>query len=287
MKSLLLLSLITFCSFNSLKSQSFVNDSNKWYVDYCGFSFETGTSSCETREHRFGNRVIIDSIEYWQVLIDAPNVFFSVPDYYREENGKVFVKETETSQEYLIYDFTAGVGDQIEISYSFTTIQLEVLSVEFIELNSGEIRKMMEVARIGASDFSVFWIEGVGGLRAPMNSERMFDEDVWTELNCYLFNDNLEYSIKDCALTNVDNPVSEEDDLTIYPNPGFDHLYIESNQMDKILFIDIFDLGSNRIIAKQELISPELDINHLTKGVYFLKIIYQDGSNNLLSFLKK
>ena len=73
---------------------------------------------------------------------DNPNPYSGfgalVGEYYREENGLVYMKQNENQEEQLIYNFNLIVGEQFQIENSFL---IEVISIDSITLNSGEKRK--------------------------------------------------------------------------------------------------------------------------------------------------
>ena len=71
-------------------------------------------------------------------------------------------------------------------------------------------------------------------------------------------------------------------ELSVYPNPVIDHININSNE--KIDFVQVTDL-TGKVILK-ETNTNKLNLSHLTKGVYLVKI-KTDKSESIQKIIKK
>lgn len=84
---------------------------------------------------------------------------------------------------------------------------------------------------------------------------------------------------EDCnPLGIIDNEI---DNLSIYPNPVNDKIFIESSENIKV--IQVYDLlGKLELETTQKII----ELNHLVQGVYILKVIHRDGAIRNFKIIK-
>ena len=206
----------------SLFGQVFVNQSNEWLTDDCCYSL--GQTNCSTYKYWFGETVIIDSVSYLRLNSNNPQPLFDVGEYYREENGIVFMKNNINQAEMKIYNFNLSIGEQFEIANSNFNFLIKVLSIDSITLNSGERRKRLNIASSLDTGINTFWIEGIGSVFSPMNPNYMFTLDCWNSLNCFHENDSVEFQIGNCQLSTLKNIEHLEITITSYPNPAKDQV---------------------------------------------------------------
>lgn len=74
----------------------------------------------------------------------------------------------------------------------------------------------------------------------------------------------------------LSNESFESLELSIYPNPVTDQLHIETTKID-IQQVEIFDLNGKRILKLDH--KQNINVSHLAKGLYFLKIKTENGSS--------
>ncbi|KRP10245.1 MAG: hypothetical protein ABR95_06785 [Sphingobacteriales bacterium BACL12 MAG-120813-bin55] len=75
-----------------------------------------------------------------------------------------------------------------------------------------------------------------------------------------------------------------EDELTIYPNPTDNILYISSNK--EIALVEIYTSSGALALSVDDLTSF-LELNSLTNGMYQLVCTFEDGSVLNKSFVKQ
>ena len=73
-------------------------------------------------------------------------------------------------------------------------------------------------------------------------------------------------------------------ELRIYPNPANNELRIINHELRENIDIQIFDIVGKLVLSHPSALSPEtiIDISHLAKGMYFLKI-----GNKTAKFVKE
>ncbi|MFT7604855.1 MAG: hypothetical protein ACI8VT_002448 [Saprospiraceae bacterium] len=275
--------LITLLAYNVSIAQSFVNTSNEWYLeDCCAFQ---GNIDCTTYSYRFGDIITINNLDYRPLITNNSSPLFSLGEFYRELDGKVFMKPFFTEEELLIYDFNLQMGETIEIGFPGSTFELEVIGLDSITLNSGEKRKRMEVySNIGGSD--IYWIEGVGSELSTLNTEYMSSLDCWNQLNCYRADAIIEYEIGNCLLTSANDLIVAETSFLLYPNPVEKILNINLKGERSLSKIEVLDItGKSCIQIYTSEIQP-INVNDLKSGIYLLKLIFQNGEVGVSKFVK-
>lgn len=281
--SLLIIGLL-ICS--SCMCQLFVNTENEWYLDDCCYIFNSGEIDCTTNKFGFGDPVLIGGIEYYPLIANVDYLAFPTGKYFRETNGKVFSKFEQDGEEFLIYDFNVGTGEQFEIGNSNSPTLLEVISIDSVTLNSGEKRKRIEVGLASDLDTKSFWIEGIGSELSTMNTLYMFTSDCWVELNCFHKNNIIEYQHGNCTLTDTEEPVSPKTGFSFFPNPATNQLTLTPATNMKIVFVEIIDLNGNSCIKKDDTNILNVGINGLPKGMYLLKAGFKNGETRAYKFMK-
>src|SRR5690606_4535411 len=96
------------------------------------------------------------------------------------------------------------------------------------------------------------------------------DDPIYSDANWPDVDPQIVFS-EDCnPLGIIDN---ENDNLSIYPNPVNDKIFIESSENIKV--IQVYDL-----LGKLELETTQkiLELNHIVQGVYILKVIHKNGA---------
>lgn len=251
--------------------QSFVNFSNTWFQNtLCS---EYGMNTFYKRDYFFVDSVQIDSLNYFGLSTTSSNI----DDYYlyREIDGKIYYRAKDgLSEEYLIYDFNANIGDTLEIGEPTLNLSMIVVGIDSFELSSGAKRKRLKVeSELGNYPSPEYWIEGIGSFIFPFNPERaMLASNCETELSCYLFNSIVEFTIDDCQLTSTEEQLNEPINLTIFPNPVSGKLKIETEEGVKIQSVELYNVKGIKLNSFQ---SELVDLNGHGPGVYFLKIRYK------------
>lgn len=152
-----------------------------------------------------------------------------------------------------------------ELSESFQPESIIALSTANYILVGGfpnvELEKIYET-----SDGGITWIESVN------TQEALFDVNC-TMTNCFAVGTNgkvyKKENIVSSVLDNIDHPA-----LNIYPNPTKDILSIETNL--SLMEISILNTNGKLIYTSFEY-KDKIDISYLHPGIYFIKVISDNG----------
>lgn len=190
----------------------------------------------------------------------------------RDDNGKVYYVPTDSTTEFLLYDFTAQAGDTLMIYYEFSNGSGELFQyivgwIDSIEIY-GEFHKVIYPEFGGPG-----WIEGVG------NSYGLFAEPFdnisgWcSDLQCMSINDSTYYPYEgtgSCYL-GVGLNENEFEQLSIYPNPSIDgKITIDIEDFSSELSYHIIT-PNGQTVQKGSLNYSQTSIE-LKSGTYFIQI---------------
>jgi hypothetical protein len=208
---------------------------------------------------------------------------------FREENGKVFMRELENmtpTQEYLIYDWNLNIGDVVYVQPEEHETGLVLDAITDTIINEVE-RKVFHLHYEADADLSEIWIEGMGSeLGFPFSGTRNNPISfnflpMTTELLCYYEDGELAWDNPDydeCVMGPiVDNPeLYNDNSLSVYPNPTNGPITIKHNEID-ITIIEIFDALGRMIYCDNNGIKENIDMQEFPAGIYV--IILKDNNN--------
>lgn len=228
------------------------------------------------------------------------NTSYKILDGYHYISRTFLLREDVTTQqvflltiingeenEYLLYNFSMNVGDEIEMLNPFSPFpssggMFTLTSIDNIELVDGTIYKQFNFSPSQGNTISTWnatWIEGIGSLSIVTAPGGNPNFDGVGALSCSFRNGNSFYSnfervhSCDAVLNIVENEILS--DVNIFPNPTSDCFYINSKIDDlKISIIDVMGKVVLEYKAQQC-----YDITSLNKGVYFVKLNSIDGTS--------
>lgn len=286
MKKVILISFILLTS--TVHSQNYLAfpDSNARWVN------ERYVSSYEIYYSRFcmnGEDTTINTFTYTKVNTCSAN---SLSDAYygalRDAAGKVYLVPKDSSNEYLVYDFTANLGDTIENVYTNGYSQdVRVKWIDTININGVDHRRLF----VSEDDFSgpfapgpIYWVEGVGNSQGLFGNNFLpLSSDVYS-LHCMSHSgssvsmdgawSNYSTSLGDCDLT-VSLEEANDNQATsfsIFPNPAKNSLSL--SVPGKVEQVFIYD--SKGALVQQE-ISGQFSVSQLESGIHFIRVISNEG----------
>ncbi|VAW28610.1 hypothetical protein MNBD_BACTEROID06-1523, partial [hydrothermal vent metagenome] len=75
------------------------------------------------------------------------------------------------------------------------------------------------------------------------------------------------------------------DDTYIYPNPGYDFVYLASEQKPNL--VEIFNSLGKKVTHLTSINANKIEINKLKKGVYFIRVMYADKKGATFKLIKQ
>jgi hypothetical protein len=124
-------------------------------------------------------------------------------------------------------------------------------------------------------DYSEWWIEGIGSNRGILQSGSVSatNWDYYTYLLCAHEMEDLIYInnfYNTCLITYVDIPEINKMMINIYPNPAFNEITVDGENINQV---SLYDLKGNIISdAPKANNSIKIDVSGLTSGIYIIRI---------------
>ncbi len=275
MKIYLLLVLISLSI--STTAQSLVDTTKLWNVAYC-YSGPFG-DDCETRSFKFQGDTTIGSYSFKKLYesSDTTLTYWSLLGAMRDSGLKVFY--TDFVYDYLLYDFSANVGDTIEPIFFCSNNYLVVDSVDSVLIN-GQLKRRL-IFNFSNCGYSEEWIEDIGSNHGPLNALLLWGDlpsDFGQDLLCYWKNDTVQWInpvYNDCYYVLTD--IKEQNKLpssTIYPNPFSEFAIVEVLDVNSKWNWTLYN-GLGLIVQKVDYIDDKkliLRKENLQSGLYIYQI---------------
>lgn len=200
---------------------------------------------------------------------------------YRTENRKVYFVPKDSTNQYLLYDFSVEVGDTIPQVYfeyfNGGSMFLTDYVIDYIDtiIINGNPHK-----RINNN-----WVEGIGNLQGFLLEPYFNVSQYLVELSCMSIDNALYYPMQGTDPCPMDLGVSDAilSKIAISPNPTSDKLIIEGiNDSAEINVIN----AQGKIVDFRRLSTHELAVSDLVTGVYFVQVT-QNKQSAIVKFVKK
>ncbi len=242
--------------------------------------------------YQFLNDTIINGQSYEQLYLkdlSLPEIKWRpLNTFLREEQGKIYSTNNDLSES-LLYDFSLNVNDTFHLQTNSTNCVFLVTAVDSIALSNTEKRKRITLIQANEPNPTQpeygynYWVEGIGSLTSLVNYGRSCYTDYDLDLLCYYEESGLAYensNNSNCLLTSIKaTPIPT---IKIFPNPSQDFFFIESPET--ITNLNIYNnLGQ---LMKIDFNSQQVDISHLSKGIYFIHLQTKDKHIYSQKFLK-
>jgi hypothetical protein len=257
-----------------------VQDNKSWDVLDVAFLPPFDTSSFSTSTFMFSGDTLINDVTYnkmymsYDWMVNGPQLWGMM----REDAGKrVWMIRPSEETESLMYDFSIGTGDSVEIGTE-VAVYLFVDSIASISVN-GTLRSKYWLSCKDMPSYHETWIEGIGSSKGIIWSGSTEVVGGWSWLLCMSQDDELVYmnpAFNACHLTTgiAHNATAE---FRLSPNPANGVLYLENTGKVVIKALSLMDL-TGRTIRQYKPEQGRLDVTGLLPGIYFLKISFADGN---------
>jgi hypothetical protein len=208
--------------------------------------------------------------------------------YLRYDSDNDQVLRYTDSKEYLLYDFSAEIGDTIKVEgingfggISFCHLHIDSIRIEVF---SDSIQRRVQYCTETQNyqfNFAGRIIEGIGSevFLIPVD-ELVCDAGCANDLRCYqdskIVLTNPYIGCED-LISGSYQKISFLQEIMVYPNPTNDLLYIESKKT--ISNITVYDLQGNMILYKyvDSLMNTNIRFQDIESGLYLIRIIFEGG----------
>ena len=226
------------------------------------------------------NGIYYNGNKYWKIEKQTSPTYTPSTSYWYifddTLSRKVYCYSNSSGLSYLLYDFSANVGDTINSVGNPVAIDTVIVdSIKFISSNS-IIRKHIYLHSIRFTNPQTkIWIEGIGSTY-DLFYPTITLPDPLLNLICYQYNSYTLYpdsinGTNACNnfLTSVNN--IENNLFNIYPNPTQNTIHITANTITPITSYKLYNsIGS--LIQNNKLKNNTIDISSLSTGIYYLQL---------------
>ena len=217
---------------------------------------------------------LIEDVRYMKIMGNINDEFPMLFTVLREENGKVWMRYLSTSEEKLLYDFTASVGDTLCFGEWDACFVLDSISTE--QIGGADRRKFwfgLEYDNMGRPRAKETWVEGIGSDYGLLWCGYYGIPDGWHCLLCFHQNgelvwENPEYG--ECTYTEVEE--NKDSEISVYPNPANETVTIGGLEVAEIQVYNSLGQLINSIKS-----TNVMSVSELPEGIYLLRVTTKDG----------
>jgi hypothetical protein len=200
---------------------------------------------------------------------------------YRSENRKVYFVPKDSTNQYLLYDFSVEVGDTIpQVYFEYFNGDGMFLTDYVIDYIDTIIMNGNPHKRINNN-----WVEGIGNLQGFLLEPYFNISQYRVELTCMSIDNAMYYPMQNADPCPLDLAVSDAilPKIAISPNPTSEKLIIEGiNEFTEINVINT----QGKTVAFRRLSTHELAVTDLVAGIYFVQVT-QNKQSAMVKFVKK
>ena len=219
---------------------------------------------------------IIGNVRYLKIMGTVNNGNPNLFTVLREEGGKVWKRHLNTSEETLLYDFTASVGDTLCFGEPGASFVLD--SISMVQIGDVDRRKFwfgLEYDGSGNPRAKETWVEGIGSDYGLLWSGYWRIPDGWHCLLCFHQNGELVWQNPEYNTCSYPYDAVEENKdfgISVYPNPGNNTLNICTTLQNAC--VEVYDMNG-RMVHNHEITENVTAINtkNWCDGVYLWKVI--------------
>ena len=247
-----------------------VQEGNEWHTLFQGMALDkyNYVFSCS-------GDTLVDNVQYSKLILtrdeNEPYLFTLL----REVDGKVWALYfLNNPEEFLLYDFTANVGDNLVVGDFGTNYVVDSISTEHI---GGLDRKKLWLVTndyLGNPQVRETWIEGIGSnLGMPWSGWGVGVYDFYSRLLCFHQDGELIWQNPDydgCTYTAVEE-IQNEETVTIYRNPTNGMVNIDGYE---IIEVKVYNVLGQLVKETKENV---IDLSAQEAGIYILKVITPSG----------
>lgn len=223
---------------------------------------------------------IIGDVRYMKIMGTLNDGYPHLFTVLREEDGKVWKRHLNTSEETLLYDFTASVGDTLCFGEPGASFVLD--SISMVQIGDVDRRKFwfgLEYDGLGNPRAKETWVEGIGSDYGLLWSGYYGVYDGWHCLLCFhqygeLVWQNPEYNTCSYPYDAVEE--NKDSEISVYPNPVMDRVVIDGIEVAEV---EVYNALGQR--AKMVQSTNEINVSGLPEGVYLLRIADIEGKKHV------
>lgn len=276
--------LLSSGAWNSSIAQPYIpmlGETNEWRVVSC-------FSGCVTSAYYTSGDTVVDGNLY-QVLDGYHYINGNMLIREDVQERKVYLKQTyghSLLPEFTLYDFSLEIGDTVDVYNPISPLPedggkfvLDSIVQKALETDDHRYFYLHAVNPSVSNSTNTVWVEGIGAL-SLINSPGAMPTEA-EHMVCAIQNGDLIYadldSVFSCGPLNAEVLDGKPKlDLSFYPNPADEKLYIAMTGEQKPFQIQLFNAKGQMVVSEGWV--EELSVQNLDKGLYFLSVLFEDGT---------
>ena len=284
----------------------------EWYLSFDGLQHGEGQGYAHIY---YDKDSIINGIEYQEMIFFLKIIIRTGPNpedlaflsngvvrkfFYRTENNKVYYHNFDLTDEILMFDFNAQVGDTVYFRDTLLNSAVECTQRPGYVV-TGVGTEMIDGTPMPYWDIdSIFWggefLDGNRiykdmGVLHTLGTTRVHNcNPIYSHLNFFstrcFTNDSIHFQTswwnRDCdyfPFTISVESHEHEDSFVIYPNPAEDILRLKMSDQIEPTFLEITDLQGRQVCHQTMEVSRDthISVGHLRSGMYVLRVADAEG----------
>ena len=204
------------------------------------------------------------------------------PFYLYSDSGEIFIYRPDLDILYPYFNFNASLGDTIQTSNGYNGIATNIVdSIVYIEIE-GEMLKRYYLSEVGDENY-YFAVDGYCNCFTERLGSDGYFFATFGVLGLYGADD-----LEDCEYisTGIQEVISSN--LSVYPNPAEDKLFVSYNVNSKpqlkLINLAGAEINISEITINENIL--ECDISNIPAGMYFISIISENGIYTKNVFIK-
>jgi hypothetical protein len=249
-------------------------DSNALWI--LGIIYEDNPNfpTYSVRSYHYAGDSILNGISYHQLY---DNAVIKAGLLRKDSAERILFVPADSTEEFLLYDFSAEVGD---------TLQVWSSSLYCYGINEVVVTLTDTVVDGGIELYQVYlgyskWIKGVGSSEGPI--EPLYEPSLSdrTFLQCLTVNSIPVYPVvsPNCYNVGVTPINTSANSISIYPNPGGSMLYIDFSVPIQYSLIKVMNASGKTILVKNiDGLHESIDLESEPDGLYFIEFIGKENT---------
>ena len=254
-------------------------------TDLC---FELGTTWIFGGNEITLNRDSIICGEIWYGMSELDFCVRDLQDFFlRKDDEAIWMHDPVANVSSLLYDFTKGAGESWEITFpgGAPSHTVFVDSVSIVNMGGREL----QVQHISDDPYTSFYdfgdrvFNGIGSNHFLFPTGNLCDGGA-NGLICYsTAGEQISFVANNLCEPTSTNDLQTLSNLTLYPNPVLDKLYLETSEQN--WNYQILNLQGQLILKGNY--EDNIEVSQLPSGIYFLQLSREDEMYRAVKFVKE
>lgn len=265
----------------NMSAQTILNEDLEWYITNTIIDPIIDDLIIEKYVVKIGGSKTINGISYKHLLYKTSEDgdFESSDKYIRQVNDTILVYHAEYEIEIIEYIENTYLDQIIQINQTFQSCAGKVIELDSIE----SFGKTYKTTKLDWTNRT--WIAGIGTTHSMFTPYTCSNQGNIVILNCVYENQAKIYQRSeevDCINHfTTSNEEIELTDIKVFPNPVQDMLQFNV----PVSRISIYDVVGKLQLDKT-INGDNISVDHLSPGIYFLKISDKNNGNHLEKIIK-